>query len=435
MGGSVMRINFEKVECVIGIDVHSKILVCHAKSIRGEEVIEESQSFPTFKRGIRDLVEWARKFSPDFLIMESTGIYWKSPYHFLEKAGFLTFIVNACHVKGMAGKKTDMQDAKWLAEVGFMGCFTPSYIPKEQWQDLQSSYRLYVKNVLTLQTYKNRENKAFDDAGFRLGTVFSDTSGKNARIAKACILKGMTPEQVLAHIDTNRLKASEEELLDAFDGDLRECHILNIQICQRIEAALEAEIKKTSDLLTQKVMKLEPELLKYLVTIPGFDIMSAVGFIIEIGGKNVLDAFASEERFSSWLGVCPGNNESAGKRKSGKARKGNKFLRRILCEVAQAAVRTKNTTFMTKFNCLKIRLGFKKSVFAIAHKISRIAFLLIKNSQSFVDPNIDYQQEMLKKNASRKIKELLKLEDWLIHAENMLTGETLESPKQEEATA
>ena len=192
---------------------------------------------------------------------------------------------------------------------------------------------------------------------------------------------------------------------------------------------------RVSDLLTQKVMKLEPELLKYLVTIPGFDIMSAVGFIIEIGGKNVLDAFASEERFSSWLGVCPGNNESAGKRKSGKARKGNKFLRRILCEVAQAAVRTKNTTFMTKFNCLKIRLGFKKSVFAIAHKISRIAFLLIKNSQSFVDPNIDYQQEMLKKNASRKIKELLKLEDWLIHAENMLTGETLESPKQEEATA
>ncbi|MBQ7607922.1 MAG: transposase [Desulfovibrionaceae bacterium] len=200
-------------------------------------------------------------------------------------------LVNPRQVRGMVGKKTDKKDASWLSTVGILGTYTPSYIPTEQWRDLRSSSRYLTKVIATRQAYKNRENKAFIDAGFRLNSVFSDPFGKNAQIAKDGILAGKTPENIIASIDAKRLKASHDELLAAFNGELREEHKLVIECTRSTIKFLENEIDKLREHIISKAKELELQNFMLLMTVPDFNELSAAQFIIEIGGRSFLEAF------------------------------------------------------------------------------------------------------------------------------------------------
>ena len=414
----------------IGIDVHQQLIVCNTRHFDNGHWLNQSATFGAYQCDLNSMADWCMQHSPQSILMESTGVYWKSVYNALERKGMKPYVVNARQVKGMIGKKTDMNDAQWLAKIATLGTFSPSYIPDEKWRDLRSTSRALSKLTASLQAFKNRENKVFVEAGYRLHSVFTDSFGVSAQIAKDGILAGKSPEEIVKDLNTKRLKASIKDVINAMQGNLHEEHKATIESYRAVIKTLEEQINTLSEKIISSVEELEKQSFMILQTIPGFDRISAATFLIEVGGLSFIDAFPNEDRFASWLGICPGNNESAGKRKSGKSRKGNQYLRRILCESAQAAVRTKGTTFQSKFNSLSIRLGRKRSVFAIAHKLTKVAYLILKNQQPYQDPHIDYQKLSAKKNAARWIRNLMKYnEEWNVVAKNKVTGEVLSSKK------
>ena len=426
---------------VIGIDVHQNVLVCCSLNGTGDQVLIEKASFKADYPALEKLKDWCCKSDPELILMESTGVYWQSPYSILERAGLPVYVVNPSHVKRMIGRKTDMSDAEWLAQVGRLGCYIPSYIPSELFRNLRSNSRGLTKDIQTYKSYKNRETKSFVSAGYRLN-VFSDQFGKTAMIVKDAILKGKTAEQIVNLLEKDhpsrfkQLKSTKEELLTAFNGHLTE-EIKNLILRDRETIAFfESKIASAKRDLIARVEELDKVTFFHLQTIPGIDAFSAAQIMIENGDREqFVSSFHSADKYSSWLGVCPGNNESAGKRKSGRCRKGNQYLRRILCESAQAARRTKNTTLKSKYDSLVIRLGKKRSVFAIAHKIAKLIYYVYLHEKAYLDPNVDYKALSCKKNRARWVKQLLACEDVDIVVTDKKTGEVFSSELYREERA
>jgi transposase len=299
---------------VIGIDVHQATLVCARTWIDDNEVLCETKTFKTFKSGRREMAAWRAAFNPDLVIMESTGIYWKSPYAALEEVGIMAAVVNARDIKKLEGRKTDMGDAQWLAHVGRLGMFTRSFVIDQPWRDLRTPAREILKLNGMLSSEKNRLCKVFTDAGFRLNVVFSDVFGINGQIAVRALLEGASPEQVVHTIDVQRFKASREEILDALNGKLSQHHKFTAEkILDHIDY-LSSQIASYSDYLYKEVEQRCPHLIAQLTTMPGASNQSVVRVLVELNGGD-LSSFSSADKLSSWLGFCPGNNESGGKKK------------------------------------------------------------------------------------------------------------------------
>jgi len=390
--------------CVAALDVHqAKLTVCILYDDEGGEVQVELREFGGFKRDRRAMAEWVASFHPEVVVMESTGIYWKSPYAALEKVGIEALVVNARHVKNVPGRKTDIADAQWLAVLTRSGLLRGGFVPPANFRGLRLISRQAQKLTGILAGEKNRLHKVLTDGGIRLGVVVSDIHGKSARAMVKGLLAGETPEQVLRYA-SKRLKATEEELLDALDGDLTDDHRFVLsELIDHIEH-LEGRIV---EFRRQLLAGLAPQqaILQMLQTIPGLDESGAAMLLVEIGDD--MSAFGSADRLASWAGVCPANNESAGKRKAGKKRKGNPYVRRILCETANAASRTR-CALADKFQSLLIRRGRKKAIFALAHKLLRIVFLLIDRGEYYRDAGVDYEALSVQRNAPRWMRMLKK---------------------------
>ena len=338
--------------CVAALDVHqAKLTVCILFETDTGEIVCLVREFGGFKRDRREMAAWVSSFKPELVVMESTGIYWKSPYAALEWHGLKLAVVNAYPVKQVPGRKTDIADAQWLAILARSGLLRGGFVPPQHFREYRLISRQLQKLTSLAAGEKNRLHKLLTDAGIRLSVVVSDLYGKSAKAMIKGLLDGETPEQLLAHADS-RLKASPEELLDALDGDLSESHRFVIRE------------------------------------------LSAAMLFVEIGDD--MSAFGAPAKLASWAGVCPGQNESAGKRKSAKTRKGNPYLRRILCEVANAASRTR-----CSLQSLMIRRGRKRAIFAIAHKLLKTVFLLIQRGDYYRDANTDYEALSVQRNAPR----------------------------------
>lgn len=280
---------------------------------------------------------------------------------------------------------------------------------------------------------KNRLHKLLADAGYRLSLVFSDLHGTNASKCIDGILEGKSPDVIMSEIHVKKLKASPETIKAALEGELpEETRFVLLQIRAHIDF-LQGQINQMLEYVTAKVRELHPQALLLLQTIPGISETSAVKILIELGGED-MSPFKTADRLASWLGVCPGNNESAGKRKSGRTRKGNYYLRRILCECANATVRTKGTTLQSKYRSLSVRRGHKRSIIAIVHKLIQIIFLVLKNKVGYRDPEIDYEKESAKKNARRWASILCTLPGWNVIAQNLRSGETFKSADHRSST-
>lgn len=389
---------------VVGLDVHqAQITACALiEEPDGATRIEQRQ-FGAFKRDRRELAEWVASFQPDEVVMESTGIYWKSPYAALESSGIRAKVVNARHVKNVPGRKTDVGDAQWLAMLARAGLLRGSFIPPAKLRELRLIARQRQKLVGQLASEKNRLHKVLTDSGIRLGVVVSDIHGKSARAMVKAIIAGLPPHEVL-NLASRRLKASREELFDALQGDLTASHRFVLDELMRHIEEIEARIARFDIRL---LGELEPErnILALLQTIPGVDLIGAAMLLVEIGTD--MDAFGSPDRLASWVGICPGNNESAGKRKSGHARKGNLYVRRLLCEFAHAASRT-TSVFRSKFQSLVVRRGYKRAIIAIGHKILRTIFFMLKRREHYRDSATDYEALSVQRNAPRWIKALTK---------------------------
>jgi transposase len=387
---------------VIGLDVHQAQITAYAliEDSDGTTHVEQRQ-FGAFKRDRRALVEWAQALLPDEVVMESTGIYWKSPYAALEAAGVRALVVNARHVKNVPGRKTDIGDAQWLATLARAGLLRGSFIPPALLRELRLIARQRQKLVGQLASEKNRIHKVLTHGGIRLGVVVSDLHGQLARAMTKAIIAGKPSHEVL-DCASRRLKASRKELFDAVQGELTASHLFVLNELMNHVEEIEARISRF-DLRLLEGLASERNALTLLQTLPGVDLIGAAMLLVEIGSD--MDAFGSADRLASWVGICPGNNESAGKRKSGRVRKGNLYVRRLLCEFAHAASRT-TSVFKSKFQALIIRRGHKRSIVALAHKLLRTMFFMLKRNEYYRDSATDYEALSIQRNAPRWIKAL-----------------------------
>ena len=387
---------------VIGLDVHhAQITACAIIEEADGTTRVERRQFGAFKRDRRALAEWVAALAPEVVVMESTGIYWKSPYAALEAVGIRAQVVNARHVKQVPGRKTDVGDAQWLAMLARAGLLRSSFVPPATLRELRLIARQRQKLVGLLASEKNRLHKVLTDSGIRLGVVISDVHGQSGRAMTQALIDGQAPHEVLAHA-SRRLKASRETLFDALQGDLTDSHRFVLrELIDHVEE-LEARITRFDARLLEGLQD-ERNALALLQTLPGVDRMGAAMLLVEIGSD--MSVFGSADRLASWAGVCPGNHESAGKRKSGRARKGNPYVRRLLCEFAHAARRTPSV-FKAKFDALVVRRGHKRSIIAIAHKLLRTIFFMLSRHEPYRDTVVDYQALSVKRNAPRWIKAL-----------------------------
>ena len=387
---------------VIGLDVHqAQITACAIIEEAGGETRLEQRQFGAFKRDRRALAVWAHALQPELVVMESTGIYWKSPYAALEELGIRAWVVNARHVKNVPGRKTDVGDAHWLATLARAGLLRASFVPSATMRELRLVARQRQKLVGQLASEKNRLHKVLTDGGIRLGVVVSDLHGQSARAMVKAIIARRPTHEVL-DCASRRLKASREELFDALQAELTPGHYFVLgELMQHVEE-IEARIARFDAFLLDGLAG-ERNTLALLQTLPGVDLIGAAMLLVEIGAD--MDAFGSADRLASWVGICPGNNESAGKHKSGRVRKGNPYVRRLLCEFAHAASRT-TSVFKSKFQALVIRRGHKRAIIAIAHKLLRTMFFMLQRREHYRDSATDYQALAVQRNAPRWIKAL-----------------------------
>lgn len=392
---------------VAGIDVHRmKHVVTALLEDDSGQPIKHQREFGGFKRDLKALAAWLRESGVELVILESTGIYWKSLYAHLETAGVPTWVVNAHHVKHVPGRKTDVGDSEWLAQLGRYGLVRGSFIPPQDLRELRLVSRYRKKLVAMLAAEKNRLHKLLDDAGIKLGGLVADINGK----AATAIVDGLIDSQVPTELIklTGRLRAPKEALLASLDGDLSPRHIMLLTELRSHIRDLEARRAKLDTYLID-AMAPYAWAFQLLQTIPGIDAIAAATILIEIGDD--MTRFGSAERLASWSALCPGNNESAGKRKTGKTRKGNTLLRTLLCEAANAA-RSTLSVFKAKYQGLVVRRGHKKAIVALAHKLIRTIYFMLTRRQPYHDSGIDYAAANVAKNAPRWLKALKRYGYW-----------------------
>lgn len=391
-----------------GLDIHKMIIMATTQLMLDDgRVVEDTRSFGTFRKHRRQLCRWLIKHGIELVVMESTGIYWKSIYGSLEDAGLQTFVVNARHVKQVPGRKTDVKDSQWLATLGRYGLLRPSFIPPKDLRELRMLTRQRQKIQSMLSAETNRLHKALDDSGIRLGGVVSDIKGVSAQDMITGLIAGKSPEELVGFA-RGRLKSKVAELFDSLDEPLGERHRLLLYTIHHHMGFLAEELRHIDEYIFGAMAPYQQQW-EFLQTVPGIDQIGAALLLVEIGVD--MERFGSKENLASWAGMCPGNNESAGKRKSGKTRKGNRAIRRILCEAANAASKT-NSQFKGKYQGLVIRRGHKRAIIAIGHKILRVVYSLLKKGRAYIDPEIDYESIVVKKNAPRWIQALKKYGHW-----------------------
>lgn len=389
---------------VMALDVHqAKITACSIVEHDNGRVEVTKHDFGAFKRDRRALAKWALEIRPEVVVMESTGVYWKSPFAALEAVGIIAWVVNARHVKAVPGRKTDMADAQWLATLARAGLLRASFIPPLPMRQLRLVARQRQKLVGMCSAEKNRLHKVLVDAGIRINVLVADVHGTSARAMVKALIAGKPMHEVLDC--KGRLRASREELFEALSTEQFSAvhRFVAEEITQHIEQ-IEQRIARLDQYLLDGLRPWQPQL-KLLQTIPGIDEQGAAMLLVEIGAD--MSAFGSAERLASWVGICPGNNESAGKRKTGRIRKGNAWVRRLLCEFAQAAARTR-CALKAKFDALAIRKGHKKSIIALAHKMLRTVYAMLANGTHYQDKEVDYEALNVQRNAPRWIRMLKK---------------------------
>jgi len=388
------------IERGCGLDVHQATVVACLLIVRKDgKVQKQMRTFGTTTRELVDLREWLRAEGCTHVAMESTGVYWKPIYAILE--GALEIVVaNAQHIKKVPGRKTDVKDAEWIADLLCHGLLRSSFVPPKPIRELRDLLRYRRKLVESQAAERNRLLKVLETANIKLANVATDVFGMSGRLMLRALIAGKATPQEMAELAKGLLRKKIPELELALEGKLEEHHrfLLALQL-QRLEAA-----EKDLAALEQHIQqKLEPYAaqLALLDEIPGVDWTLAAVIIAELGVD--MSVFGSVSQLASWAGVCPGNNESAGKRKSSRIPNGNVYLKTALVEAANAAARTKGTYLRDKFFRLKARRGYKRSVVAIAHKILVAIYHMLSQQVSYNDLGDLYLDKLNKNHLTRNL--------------------------------
>ena len=388
-----------------GIDVHKKLIVaCFKKGNR-----QETRDFGATTRELLELADWLKEGGCEMVAMESTASYWKPLYNILESSDLNAMVVNARHMKAVPGRKTDMKDAEWIADLLQHGLLQPSYIPAKDQRELRELVR-YRKSLVGERSRElNRLQKMLEGANIKLSGTVSDINGKSARSILEYLLTGesidgekydeMYKQNIIAH----NLKASREQIIDDLNGVMTS---LQRRMMKELLAHLDelnTHIKNPDDEIDNFMKPDEKKAVSVIEDVTGIGHTSAQAIISVIGTD--MSRFPTDAHISSWAGLCPGNNESAGKRKSGKTRKGNALLRSTLVTCAHSATRNKSSYFYAQFMRISAHRGKKRAYVAVAHSMLVAIYHILKDGVVFKDLGADYYNQF---NKERKINAYLK---------------------------
>ncbi|HWP43040.1 MAG TPA: IS110 family transposase [Blastocatellia bacterium] len=369
-----------------GIDVHAKMLVACLRH-KGQT---ETRTFSTMTADLLRLRDWLVKSHCACVAIESTGVYWKPVFNILE-GSLDVVLVNPLHVKAISGHKTDVRDAQRLADLLAHGLVRPSFIPPPEIRQLRELTRYRESLVRQQASLNNRVIKVLESGNIKLAQVASDALGASGRAMIAALVRGETDTAKLAELACGKLKRKQSELRLALDGRLSPAQRFVLQEQVRRIEQLEAALTRVNEQIDQ-VFDSYPQLAHcraLLQTIPGIGQRVADIIIAEIGVK-VEANFPTAKHLASWCGLCPGNNASGGKRKSGRTRAGNTYLRSALVQAAWAAQRTKQTYLSAQYRRLAKRINRKKAAIAVAHSLIVIVYYVLVRDQSYQDLGGDY---------------------------------------------
>ena len=388
-----------------GLDVHKMQITATVRLARpGVAAETHTRAFSALPGGLGELVRWLLEHRVSAAVMEATGVYWEVVFEALESAGLEPILVHAQHVKQLKGRKTDIADSVWLARICQFGLCRPSFVPPADFRALRKVSRQRHKVVRLRATLRTRIHQVLDGAGIRVGGILSDLLGVNGRRILDGLVAGQAPDAILAGL-SGHVRAHRDDLGDALSAPLRPDarFVLKDQLAAFENA--EARIAEYDALIRDRLAPHQDQL-DLLMTLPGIDQASACALLIELGPD--IRVFPDARHCAAWAGLCPGNNESAGKRRHGKTRKGNPHLRTLLVECAHGAARTHHCQFQGYHKALTVRRGKKRATVATAHKLLRILYRMLTTGQPYRDPQTDYEALMVKRNAPRWIKMLEK---------------------------
>ena len=376
-------------ERVAGLDVHrDSVSACARVPGVRREVVMHKARYATTTAGLAELADWLASESVTVVGMEATGVYWKPVFYALEDR-FEVWLCNAHHVKNVPGRKTDMSDAAWLADVVAHGMVRASFVPPPPIRELRDLTRYRKRQSDTRAAEVQRLEKVLQDAGIKLTSVASEVLSMSGRNMIEALIAGERDPAVLAEMAIGRMRNKRAELLDALAGHFGPHHAVTArQILDHIDF-LDSRIGAMSEQVTQRMAPFTAAV-ELLMEVPGISRLSAEVVIAETGGD--MSRFPSPAHLASWAGVAPGNHESAGKRRRVGTTNGNRWLRRTLIESARAAARTKASYFGAQYRQIAGRRGPNKAAVAVAHSLTDVIWHLLTTGEVFEDLGADYCQ-------------------------------------------
>lgn len=382
-----------------GLDVHKDTVVACIRIASGRSAERELRTFATTTSGLLELHDWLHDHAVRHIAMEATGVYWKPVWHLLEDS-YELILANASHIKAVPGRKTDMNDATWIADLLAHGLIRASFVPPTPIQELRDLTRARKQLVQERTRYVQRIQKVLEDANLKIDSYISDLLGKSGRAVLNALVEGYTSPEMLVSLTQGRLKASRTELLEALRGRVTKHHRFMLKLHLRQIDQLDRSIE---ELEAQARAAIEPfrERVQQLTAIPGISDTAAHVLLAEIGIN--MTVFPSAGHLLSWAGMCPRSDESAGKRRSTRLRLGAPWLKATLVQIAWSAARQKDSYFRALFNRLKVRRGPKKAIVAVAASLLTTVYHLLRDGTLYQDLGSGYFDTLNRDRAAKSL--------------------------------